>query len=259
MKFARLNDVTLHYRYVAGDGVPIVFLNSLGTDFRIWDAVIENLGDGTPHLCVDKRGHGLTDNGPISMDLLVQDVAALMDHLSLKQALICGVSVGGMMAQRLAIARPDLVTGLVLLCTGAQIGDADGWNARINAVQNDGIASMANAILQRWFSDVFRNSRTAELAGYSNMLTRTSAEGYAGVCAALRDSDFTDDCCKISVPTVCIAGEDDLATPPPLLQELARLISGATYESIHSCGHLPCIEAPDVVAKSVRGIMARIE
>ena len=136
MQTLHLNEVTLHYRHTTGAGMPVVFLNSLGTDFRIWNTVVNVLGPDTPTLCLDKRGHGLSDDGPISMDLLVRDIAALMDHLQMPPALICGVSVGGMIAQGLAFARPDLVAGLVLCCTGAQIGDAEGWQARIDAVRN---------------------------------------------------------------------------------------------------------------------------
>ena len=118
-----LNDVALHYRYKPGTGTPIVFLNSLGTDFRIWDQVIGGLDLDAPILCIDKRGHGLSDDGMISMTALVGDVATLMDHLDMQPALICGVSVGGMIAQGLAVDRSDLVAGLILCCTGAKIGN----------------------------------------------------------------------------------------------------------------------------------------
>lgn len=251
MAFVTLNGVTLHYRYSGGDGVPVIFLNSLGTDFRIWDDVIGHLPTGAPVLCMDKRGHGLSDDAPINMDALVQDVAALMDHLGLKSALICGVSVGGMIAQGLAASRPDLVAGLVLCCTGTQIGDAEGWNARIETVRSNGIASMADAILERWFSETFRTTRLADLAGYRNMLTRTSAGGYAGVCAAIRDSDLTAQTARLSVPANCVAGADDLATPPALVKTLVGLIEGTDFEVLEDCGHLPPIERPAATARAI--------
>jgi 3-oxoadipate enol-lactonase len=254
MPFATLNGVTLHYHYRPGAGVPVVFLNSLGTDFRIWDGVIAGLGADVPVLCLDKRGHGLSDEGPVTMALLVEDVAALMDHLGLSHAVICGVSVGGMIAQGLAAARPDLAAGLVLCCTGTRIGDAEGWNARIETVRRDGIAAMAEAILERWFSAGFRRTETAALAGYRNMLTRTPAAGYAGVCAAIRDTDFTDESARLALPTRCLAGAEDLATPPDLVAALARTIPGATIEILDGCGHLPCIEAPGAVAETVSAL-----
>lgn len=249
MAFAAINHCTLHYRFLPGDGMPVVFLNSLGTDLRIWDDVVAGLPSGLSVLCLDKRGHGLSDDGPSDVDQLVDDVAALMDHLGLTGALICGVSVGGMIAQGLAVARPDLVARLVLCCTGAQIGDAASWNARIDSVQRDGIAPMADAILERWFSDRFRRSRRDDLAGYRNMLVRTSPQGYAAICVAIRDTDLRERVTKLDQPTHCIAGTADLATPPDLVRTLAALIPDARFSLIEGCGHLPCIEAPgDVVA-----------
>lgn len=246
-----LNEVALPYRYKPGTGTPIVFLNSLGTDFRIWDQVIEGLDLDAPILCIDKRGHGLSDDGTISMIALVGDVATLMDHLDMLPALICGVSVGGMIAQGLAVDRPDLVASLVLCCTGAQIGDAESWNARIKTVQSEGIAIMADAILERWFSAEFIAHRPAEFAVYRNMLVRTSPAGYAGVCGAIRDTDFSAQSPQISVPTHCIAGSDDLATPPDLVKNLASLIPNASYQVIPDCGHLPCIETPVLISDAI--------
>jgi 3-oxoadipate enol-lactonase len=258
MPFVCLNGVTLHYQYLAGTGTPIVFLNSLGTDFRIWDQVIAQIDMDVCILRLDMRGHGLSDDGPISMDHLVSDVAALMGQLGLTSALICGVSVGGMIAQGLALECPERVAGLVLCCTGAKIGDTAGWNARIEAVQNEGISSISEAVLERWFSHGFKSRRTEELAGHRNMLIRTSNTGYCGVCAAIRDSDFTARSPNIAVPTLCIAGQEDLATPPALVEALAQLIPQAHFETIEGCGHLPCIEAPDAVAKAIRQITGQL-
>lgn len=259
MQVAVLNGVVLHFCLKPGTGTPIVFLNSLGTDFRIWDEVIAKLDLNVPILCIDKRGHGLSDDGPISMKILVRDVTALMDYLKMPPALICGVSVGGMIAQGLAAERPELVAGMILCCTGAQIGDADGWNARIGAVRSDGIATIAGTILQRWFSESFFRNRSEQLAAYRNMLIRTSTDGYSSVCAAIRDTDFTEQSRNIAVPTHCIAGSEDRATPPAVVRGLARLISGSTFELIDDCGHLPCIEAPDRISAAIVQIHARLK
>ncbi|MEP5729300.1 MAG: 3-oxoadipate enol-lactonase [Sulfitobacter sp.] len=251
VEIAHLNGIALHYRFRQGHGTPIVFLNSLGTDFRIWDDVIQTLDVDIPVVCVDKRGHGLTDDGPITMDLLINDVAALLDDLGVSNALICGVSVGGMIAQGLAASRPDLVSGLVLCCTGAKIGDAQSWTLRIDAIEKDGIASLSDAILERWFSPDFMQTRQTDLAAYRNMLIRTSVAGYTGVCAAIAETDFTEQCKHIMVPALCIAGADDHATPPALVHELAKNIAGASFQIIERCGHLPCIEQPDMLGNAI--------
>jgi len=263
MRFARIDDTTLHYDLTAGDGVPVVFLNSLGTDLRIWDDVLPELAPDTPILRMDKHGHGLSGegsngNGTANMDRLISDAAGLMDHLGLAGALVCGVSVGGMIAQGLAAARPDLVRGLVLCCTGARIGDAESWAARIDTVQAGGLSPMADGILSRWFSPCFHSERPADLDGYRAMLTRTPASGYAAVCAVIRDTDLSTRSAALRLPVHCIAGEDDLATPPDLVQLLADLIPDATIETIPRCAHLPCIEAPCVVAAAVNAMRVRL-
>ncbi|WP_297779610.1 3-oxoadipate enol-lactonase [uncultured Roseovarius sp.] len=246
-RFARPGAVTLHYDHHRGDPArrPIVFANSLGTDLRIWDTVRSALPPDTPTLAMDKRGHGLSEHGPISIETLATDLAALMDHLALSDALLCGVSVGGMIAQSLAHLRPDLVAGLMLCNTGAQIGTAEAWTMRIDTVQTSGIAAMADAILERWFSPDWRAAHPVALSGWRQMLIRTPADGYAATCAAIRDADLTATTARLSLPTLCLAGSEDGATPPPLVEALADLIPGAHFTCLNGVGHLPCIEAPD--------------
>ncbi|MEP5758627.1 MAG: 3-oxoadipate enol-lactonase [Litoreibacter sp.] len=251
VEIAHINGIASHYRFRQGHGTPNVFLNSLDTDFRIWDDVIQTLDADIPVVCVDKRGHVLTDDGPITMDLLIKDVAALVEDLGVSDALICGVSVGGMIAQGLAASRPHLVPGLALCCTGAKIGDAQSWTSRIDAIEKNGIASLSDAILERWFSPDFMQTGQADLAAYRNMLVRTSVAGHTGVCAAIAETDFTEQCKHIMVPTVCIAGADDRATPLALVHELAKNIANASFQIMDRCGHLPCIEQPDMLGNAI--------
>lgn len=249
LQFTRHDGVSLHYHYRNGapDTPPVVFLNSLGTDFRIWQGVIDRLPD-IPVLMMDKRGHGLSDLGAISIEALAQDAAHVMDELGLSGTLLCGVSVGGMIAQVLATHRPDLAAGLILSNTGAKIGDAETWDPRIKAVTRDGIEGIADAVMERWFSPQFRKASPARLAGYRNMLTRTTAQGYAGTCAAIRDADLRTSTPALTLPCICIGGTEDLATPPALVRDLSDMIDGASLEIIEGVGHLPCIEAPEIIA-----------
>ena len=257
--FAKPNDVILHYDVKAGDKVrrPVVFLNSLGTDFRIWDRVVDDLPE-TPCLLLDKRGHGLSGSGAISIDVLADDVADLMRVLGWTGAIVCGVSVGGMIAQSLAHRCPDLVAGLVLCNTGAKIGTAAIWNDRVGKVLGPGIEAIADDILDRWFSPHYRTGFPVSVAGYRNMLTRIPADDYAATCAAIRDRDLTDTTKLIGIPTVCIAGADDLATPPDLVLELSGLIAGSQVHILPDVGHLPCIEAPEFVATQIRSLQGRL-
>ena len=251
MRFITVDGRSLHCAFRPGTGQPVVFANSLGTDLRIWDGVAALLPADRPLLMIDKRGHGLSSSGPVSIAALAQDLAAAMDHFGLSGAVACGVSAGGMIMQSLAVQRPDLAAAAVLCCTGLKIGDAATWTPRIEAARSTGITPMKDAVLERWFSPGFRAARAAELEGYGNMLTRTDAESYARVCEAIRDTDLTADAAKVTQPAVCIAGSDDLATPPALVRALAAALPDARYAEIEHCGLLPCIEAPQTVAEAI--------
>ena len=257
-EFFEIDGTVLHVSHRPGTGRPVVFLNSLGTDLRIWDAVTERLPAGTPLLRMDKRGHGLSQTTRADMATYAADAAGLMEAHGLSDALVCGVSVGGLIAQELALSRPDLVAGLVLSNTGAKIGDAETWDTRLDALATHGLDAMAEAVLERWFSPTFRESRGAELEGYRAMLTRTPVEGYGTCCAAIRDTDLRDRAGEIAVPAICLAGGADLATPPDLLADLAERLPAGDYREIDGAGHLPCIEAPEAVAGAIRDLADRI-
>ena len=258
MRFLRLGDLTLHLRHRPGRAgtAPVVFLNSLGTDGRIWDGVIERLPGETPTLTMDHRGHGLSEHGPVTIDALAADMAGLMDALGLRGAIVCGVSVGGMVAQALCAARPDLARAALLLCTGHRIGDAASWDARIAAVREGGMVGVADAVLARWFGPGFGEEHPALLAGCGTMLLRTPVEGYAATCAAIRDADLTETSRGLDLPVLCLAGEADGATPPSLVAELAALIPGAELRVLPGAGHLPPLEQPDAVVDALAGLAA---
>ena len=255
MAFARLGDIVVHHEVSGGAGSPtLVLANSLGTDLRVWDPLAPYLADRFRLVRYDKRGHGLTDltPGPYTIAGLADDLARLLDSAGIAGALVCGLSVGGMIAQRLAAARPDLVRGLVLMDTAHRIGSAETWQQRIDAVRSPaGIGGIADAVMERWFARDFRERRPDELAGWRNMLTRTPVEGYAACCTAIRDADLTASTAALRVPTLCLVGEEDGATPPALVEELAGLIPGASYVVVPTAGHLPCVEQPEDVARAM--------
>jgi len=247
MRFAKIGGLTLHYEYREKPGAPLVaFINSLGTDFRIWDSVVERMAGDYATLRYDKRGHGLSDLGhpPYTIPDLAADLGALLDHVGAARAVLCGLSVGGLIAQSLAAARPGLVQALILCDTAHRIGTDDMWNSRIATVRSQGIGSLADGILEKWFTPAFHKERAAELAGCRNMLVRQFIEGYAGTCAAIRDADNTEIVRRISVPTLCVVGDQDGSTPPALVKSMAELIGGSGYEVIEGAGHIPCIERP---------------
>ncbi|MEZ5872458.1 MAG: 3-oxoadipate enol-lactonase [Nitratireductor sp.] len=254
MQFAAIGGNTIHFADTGPrDAQTVVFSNSLGTDFRVWDKVLSAFESSYRVIRYDKRGHGLSDAtpAPYRMEDHVNDLAGLLDHLRVTNAVIVGLSVGGMIAQSLHAARPDLVRAIVLMDTAHKIGTEPLWNDRIAAVEGKGIASISPMILERWFSRSFRETQKPEFALWRNMLERTTVAGYSGTCAALRDADNTENAKRINVPVLLMVGSNDGSTPPDLVRSTHELIANSRFRVIDGPGHLPCVEAPDETARLI--------
>jgi 3-oxoadipate enol-lactonase len=251
MDFVRINGVLLHYRLAGPAGAPVLALaNSLGTDARIWDGVIARLSGHYRILSYDKRGHGLSDTPPgdYGLDDHIDDLLGLLDHLRIERLALAGVSVGGLIAQGFALRAPERLTALILCDTAPKVGDAAGWNSRIDMVKNQGLGAIADMVMARWFSAGFQQQRPDELAGWRNLFLRSDAAGYAATCATLRDADLSSRIGAIATPTLVVAGEDDQSTPVALVRACAAAIPGARFEILPGVGHIPSIEQPAALA-----------
>jgi 3-oxoadipate enol-lactonase len=254
MRFVQANGLVIHYLdYGSRDAPPLVFINSLGCDFRIWTEVAEILAAEFRIVAYDKRGHGLSESGPDLSEMAdyAGDLAALLDILGIGRATIVGLSIGGMIAQEFSRQRPDRVAALVLCDTAAKIGTDETWDQRIAQVERGGVESIADSVLERWFTADFRARRAAELSGIRAMLTRTPRQGYLAACGALKRADLRPYAGRIEAPTLCLVGDEDGSTPVSLVKETAALIPGSGFEIIVGAGHLPNVEKPSIVAKLV--------
>ena len=254
MAFTRVNGIVLHHQVLGqADGPALVFVNSLGSDLRIWQDVVPAFADRYRIVLYDKRGHGLSDAppAPYTIDDHADDLLALLDQLKVDRAAVVGLSVGGMIGQRIAVRAPGRVRALVLCCTAAKIGTPESWAERIAAVEDGGIEPIADAVLQRWFTPLFRETRPDEVAGWRNMLVRTPDHGYAGTCAAIRDADLRPDAGRIAAPTLCVAGDQDGSTPADVVKGTADLVPGARFALIDGAGHIPCVEKPAVLSRLI--------
>jgi 3-oxoadipate enol-lactonase len=176
----------------------------------------------------------------------------LLEQLGISQTILVGISVGGMIALDFATSWPERVHSMVLCDTAPVIGTADLWNERINKLRADGMGSMAEAILARWFAPTFKEKSPAAYQGYYNMLTRMPVEGYAGTCEALRDADLTQATRTIEAHTLILCGTEDVSTPPDLVRGLVELMPDAEFQAIPGAGHSTCIEQPDLVAEQIK-------
>src|ERR1700733_5772722 len=254
MRFVKANGLVIHFSDQGRrDGPPLVFINSLGTDFRIWNDVAEILAPDFRIITYDKRGHGLSESGPDQNDMAdyARDLTALLDQVGVGRATIVGLSIGGLIAQELYRLGPERVATLVLCDTAAKIGTDDIWDQRIAQVQRGGIESSADSVLERWFTADFRSRRSAELDDRRAAPTRTPRQGYLAACGALKRTGRRPYAARIEAPTLCLVGDQDGSTPVSLVRKTASLIPRSRFETNGGPGHLPNVEGPEVVAKLV--------
>lgn len=250
--------VSLHIRDDGPkEGRVLMLANSLGTDLRVWDALIPLLPEGLRVVRFDKRGHGLSDapEAPYAMETLVDDAEAICEALGLTDVTFVGLSIGGIIGQGLAAKRPDLIRALVLMDTAAQIGTPEMWQTRIDGIRANGVPSLADAILERWFTPGFRES-DPQFAAWKNMLERTPLEGYVGCCAAIAGADYTESTRGLKLPVLAMAGAEDGSTPPELVRGTAELC-GAAFALIDGAGHIPCVEQPAETARLICEFLER--
>ncbi len=254
MRFAQANGLVIHYLAEGPEALPpLVFINPLGCDLRVWTDVACILKPEFRVVRYDKRGHGLSESGPDLAEMAdyARDLAALLAVLGIGRAAIVGISIGGVIAQEFCRQRPDLVAALVLCDTAAKIGTDESWDDRIAAVERGGIELVAGPILERWFTADFRNQRAAEFAGFRAMLTRTPKQGYLAACGALKRADLRPFVSLIEAPTLCLVGDEDGSTPAALVRQTAGLIKGSRFEIVENAGHLPNVEKPAAVARLI--------
>jgi 3-oxoadipate enol-lactonase len=234
------------YDFRPVDGRAVLLLSpSLGTTMALFEPQIEALAGRYSILRYDPRGHGQSQAfaGAYSMDRLGRDAVALLDHLEIQRAHYAGVSLGGMVGQWLAYRAPERLRRLVLANTSAYMGPPAGWAGRIAAVSEQGAASIADAVIERWFTPEFRAMHPARVDHARAMLVRTDPLGYAGCCAAIRDMDLRATAELIDVPTLVIAGSQDPATPLDHAHFLAENIPGAALIELDAA-HLANLEQP---------------
>jgi 3-oxoadipate enol-lactonase len=255
-------DKVVHYYAVEGevDAPALVFTNSLGSDHRIWDPILPYLKKKFRIIRYDHRGHGLSDAtpSPYLIDDFVNDLGGLLEILQVDKSIVCGLSVGGMIAQGLAASHSDRVGALILCDTAMQIGPPSMWDERMAIIQKDGIGALTGPIMERWFTRGFRENRVEEFSGYVNMLERTPVEGYIGTCCAIRDADLREAAASIDRPTLVLCGDRDLATPPELASKLADAIPGASFSLVKDAAHISCVEQPERFSSLLLNFLERI-
>ncbi|MES2261753.1 MAG: 3-oxoadipate enol-lactonase [Pseudomonadota bacterium] len=253
MLIAHINNTSIHYRTDGPRRLPcLVLSNSLGTDLRMWDAQADALARHFHVLRYDTRGHGQSASppGPYSLEQLGGDVLALLDHLGIERAHFCGLSMGGVTGQWLAVHAPARIDRLVLANTAARVGTADGWQSRAAAVRESGMGAVADSAASRWFTGAYVERHPESVARMVESLREQNAQGYASCCDALAAADLRGTLGAVLAPTLIIAGEHDPVTTLAHAQAMQEEIREATVLALPA-SHISNIEAPTEFTQAV--------
>ena len=236
-----------------GAGAPVVLSHALGLDLRMWDGLAARLAAGglgaaREVLRYDHRGHGgsAAPAGPYSMDDLVDDAARLVREWGRGPVTWIGLSMGAMVGQGLAIRHPELVSKLVLANTTSIYPDAakSAWTQRIATVQSDGMAAVADMVVERYLHADFRAAEPDAAQAVRAAILRNDPAGYAASCAAVAGVAWQDRLSRITCPTLVISGARDAGAPPAMGQAIAERVPGARMEVIADASHLSVLETP---------------
>ncbi len=246
--------VALHHQITGEAGAPAVLLmNTLGGTLEMWERQLPPLAERFFVIRCDNRGHGESPvpPGPYEIDDLVDDTVALLDKLDIERAHVGGVSLGGMVAMRLAARNPERVDRLALICTSAYMGPPESWAERAATVRAEGTAAIADMVVSRWLTDTHKAADPQTVAYLREMIASTPADGYAACCDAIRVMDLREGLAAIVASTLVVPGAEDPSTPLVHQQTIADGIGGSRLLEIPECAHLAPIDAPEAVADAL--------
>jgi 3-oxoadipate enol-lactonase len=247
-----VNDTAeLHYLVDGtGEGPPLLLSGSLGTTVDMWEPQLPALAPMARLIRFDHRGHGGSPvlPGPYEIADLGRDALALMDALSLERASFCGLSIGGMVGQWLAVNAPERIERLILICSAARVPGGDAFRERAAMVRAAGSPEpVADAVVGRWFTPAFAESQPELVASYRAMIVATAAEGYAGCAEAVAGHDVRLGLRRVAARTLVISGAQDRSLPAELGREIAGAVSGSRFVTLEPAAHLASVERADEV------------
>lgn len=253
------NGIEMGYDLAGPEGAPAVVLShSVAASRRMWEPQMRLLSEHYRVLRYDIRGHGESAVGEVeySRELLVADAAALLGALELPRVHFVGLSLGGVIAQGLALAYPETLRSLVLCDTLTRAPEGFGpmWAERVDTVRREGMAALVELTVGRWFTAPFV-AAAPEMTWVRAMIAATPPEGYAGCIRTLVDLDLLDRLGGIRLPTLVIVGADDPGTPVAMAEDIRAAIPGARLEVLADAAHLPNIEQADAFNAALTGFL----
>lgn len=243
----------VHHELAGQHDAPCIVLStSLGARLQMWQPQMQALTQHFRVLRYDMRGHGASPSpaGPYSIADLGNDVLQLLDHHNIRSAHFCGISLGGVIGQWLGIHASDRIQKLILCNTAAKVGTDEGWQKRITEVRANGMASIADTVISRWFTPSFAASHPQVIASIRDGMLASNVEGYAACCEALRTCDLRNEIATITTPTLVIAGDQDVVCTTADADFLHTSIPGSQKLTLPAA-HLSTVEAAEHFNKSL--------
>ncbi len=246
----KVNGIELNYDLQSAAGKPVVVLShSLGSSMSMWDPQVRALSPSYQLLRFDTRGHGESQapTGPYDLDMLGDDAVALLDALDLERVHWVGLSMGGMVGQNVALRYPRRLITLSLCDTMALVTEDMQcvWLDRIKVARNAGMEELADATMQRWFTETFRRVHPEAVAPIRGQFVSTPTAGYIGCCEAIRRLNYLQELHTIGCPALVMVGEHDPATPVAASDAMHRRLTSSEMAVIPDAAHMSNIEQAD--------------
>lgn len=257
-----VNDINTTYEITGKRGAPVVVLShSLGSSSVMWKPQVEDLNSEYQVLRYDTRGHGDSEapDGPYDLDLLGDDAVALLDALDIERVHWVGLSMGGMIGQSIALRYPERLATLALCDTMAVVPDEmqGVWLERIATAQESGMDALADATMERWFTEPFRSAQAQAVAPIRRQFVATAVAGFIGCCEAIRRLDYLPRLNDVETPTLVVVGEQDQATPVAAADAIHDRIASSERVVIRDAAHLSNIEQHELFNATILDFLKR--
>ncbi|MFI6344329.1 alpha/beta fold hydrolase [Streptomyces sp. NPDC050560] len=242
----------------SGGGVPTVLIHGVGSDLGRWDAVAAALAPYGPVVRYDLRGHGASPRppGPYTIDDFAADHMALMARLGIRRAHVAGFSLGGLIAQKVALDHPESVDRLVVISAvaGRTPEQREAVRKRLEAVEEGGPGLVADGGA-RWYTDRFRAEHPEVVRAHLDRFRGNDPAAYAAAFRVLATTDLVDELPGITAPTLVMTGSLDVGSPPAMAEAMHARIAGSRLLIVPGVKHAIFEEAPRTVADAVTGFL----
>jgi 3-oxoadipate enol-lactonase len=257
----KANGIEINYEIHGREGAPwLVLSHSLACSVRMWDPQIEALKDKYRVLAYDTRGHGASEapRGAYTLELLADDLFFLLKELKITEAHYCGLSMGGMIGQTFALKYPGVLKTLTLADTTSRYPAeaAPLWAERIKTAESKGMEALAQATVERWFTEPFRRNRPEIVSEVRKLIVATPVAGYAGCCNAIPKINATARLKEIKCPILVIVGADDPATPVAMAKEIQDNAPGSRLVVLPQAAHLANLEQPAGFTRALQDFLS---